>query len=103
EPSGIAARSLAECLGLQLKEKGRLSTAMQMMLDNLPLLARYEYRQLAQICGVSESDIAPMAEEIKGLKPRPGRQFEFEPVLPALPDVIVRVREDGTFVTELNT
>ena len=37
DPTGVGARSLAECLALQLAEKDRLDPAMQALLDNLTL------------------------------------------------------------------
>ena len=42
DPPGIFARSLSECLALQLREKNRLDPAMQALLDNLELLAKHE-------------------------------------------------------------
>jgi RNA polymerase sigma-54 factor len=103
DPAGVAARNLPECLRLQFEDEGRLTPAMASLLDNLPLLANYEYRQLAIICGVEVDDILAMAKEIKDLDPRPGRRFDCGPVMPALPDVTVELRDDGAFVTELNT
>jgi RNA polymerase sigma-54 factor len=103
DPVGVAARNLPECLRLQLEDERRLTPAMATLLDNLPLLANYEYRQLAVICGVEVDDILAMAKEIKDLDPRPGRRFDCGPIMPALPDVTVELRDDGTFVTELNT
>src|SRR5882724_2524310 len=38
DPIGVAARNLAECLALQLKELNRLDPAMQALLDHLDLL-----------------------------------------------------------------
>src|ERR1700734_348878 len=39
EPTGVFARSLAECLALQLKERDRFDPAMQAFIENLPALA----------------------------------------------------------------
>ncbi|APZ55224.1 RNA polymerase factor sigma-54 [Salipiger abyssi] len=103
EPAGIAARSLAECLEIQLREKNRFDPAMACMIENLPLLAKYDLRKLAKLCGVDLEDIAEMAAEIRDLDPRPGRQFDTTPTPPALPDVIVRSAEDGGYQVELNT
>ena len=40
DPAGVGARSLAECLALQLRERDRLDPAMQALLANLGLAAR---------------------------------------------------------------
>ena len=39
EPTGVFARSLPECLALQLKERDRFDPAMQALIENLPALA----------------------------------------------------------------
>lgn len=103
EPCGVGARDLAECLALQLTENGDLTTAMSALLDHIDLLARYDFEKLAEICNVDREHIAEMVGTIRELDPRPGRQFDGEPVISALPDVNVNVRQDGTFHIELNT
>ncbi len=85
---------MAECLGLQLKERDRLDPAMQALLDNLPLLARRDMGALKRACGVDDDDLRDMVSELKALTPRPGAAFGAEPVQPVTPDVFVR--EDGT-------
>ena len=42
EPTGIFARTLAECLTLQLRERDRFDPAMQALIENLPALWRGE-------------------------------------------------------------
>ncbi len=103
EPAGIGARSLAECLALQLAEKDRFDPAMQAMVDNLPLLARADFKALSRICGVDETDVREMAAEIRALDPRPGREFTAPPALAAVPDVFVKRSPEGGWLVELNT
>jgi RNA polymerase sigma-54 factor len=103
DPAGVAARSLAECLRLQLEDRGQLSPAMQKLLDHLPLLAGFRLKELARICGVEVETVIAMAGHIRALDPRPGRRFDHAPTPPALPDVLVDVRPDGTCTVELNT
>src|SRR6185437_271598 len=40
DPPGVAARNLAECLGLQLRERNRFDPAMEALIARLDLLAR---------------------------------------------------------------
>src|SRR3546814_6129635 len=54
EPTGIFARSLAECLALQLRERDRYDPAMQTLVENLELLAKGESAGLKKICGVDQ-------------------------------------------------
>src|SRR5574337_857459 len=75
EPTGVFARSLSECLALQLKERDRLDPAMQALLDNLPALAKRDFALLRRACGVDDEDLMDMAAEIRRLEPKPGRAF----------------------------
>jgi RNA polymerase sigma-54 factor len=90
EPTGIFARDLRECLAVQLAEKNRLDPAMSAMLDNLDLLARRDLRALMELCGVDAPDLQDMICEIKRLDPKPGAQYDIEPVQPLIPDVLMR-------------
>jgi RNA polymerase sigma-54 factor len=103
DPVGIAARDLAECLALQLKDKDRLDPAMQAMIAHLDLVARRDTAGLAHVCGVDAADIADMIAEIRDLSPKPGLAFSSEPVQPVVPDVIVREGPDGGWLVELNS
>src|SRR5215470_11943095 len=75
DPPGVCARSLEECLALQLKERDRFDPAMQALVSHLDLLARRDLAHLRRICGVSEEDLADMIEEIRQLNPKPGLAF----------------------------
>ncbi|HUK06553.1 MAG TPA: RNA polymerase factor sigma-54 [Stellaceae bacterium] len=102
EPPGVFARDLAECLGLQLRERNRLDPAMQALLNHLPLLATRNIAELTRICGVDAEDIHSMVVEIRALDPKPG--LAFDPVLadPVTPDVLMRTDGSGGWIVELN-
>jgi len=103
DPVGVAARDLAECLALQLKDRDRYDPAMAQMIARLDLVARRDGAQLAQVCGVDAADIADMMAEIRALSPKPGLSFSAEPVQPVVPDVLVREGPDGGWLVELNS
>ncbi len=103
EPSGIMARSLGECLSLQLREKDRLDPAMQMLLDNIELLAKREHATLMELCGVDRDDLVGMIEEIRELDPKPGLAFDSPIVQTVVPDVTVRENSDSSWMVELNS
>ena len=103
EPAGIAARDLSECLSNQLRDQGRLTDPMGALLDNLELLAAYDFDKLARICAVDKATLNDMARTIRELDPRPGRRFDTDPVMPALPDLKLDLESDGTFRVELNS
>jgi RNA polymerase sigma-54 factor len=103
DPVGVFARSLKECLGLQLAERNRLDPAMQALLDNLELLARRDLAGLIRVCGVDAEDLAEMIGEIKALDPKPALAFDHVVAQPVIPDVLMRRNQDGGWIVELNS
>lgn len=103
DPPGICARTLSECLALQLKERNRLDPAMEKLINNLELLARRDFSALRRLCGVDDEDLIEMVGEIKALNPKPGNAFGTTVVQPVVPDVLVRPSPDGGWMVELNT
>ncbi|MFN3520853.1 MAG: RNA polymerase factor sigma-54 [Phenylobacterium sp.] len=103
EPTGVGARSVAECLALQLKERNRYDPAMAALLDNLELLARRDLSGLKRACGVDDEDLREMIAEVRALTPRPGAAFGGDPVQPVAPDVYVREGQGGLWNVELNS
>jgi RNA polymerase sigma-54 factor len=102
DPPGIFARSLAECLALQLKDRDRLDPAMQRLLEHLDLLAQGERERLMRLCGVDAADLAEMVSEIRALNPKPAETFSTTPMVPVVPDILIRRASDGGWLVELN-
>jgi len=102
DPAGVGARSLAECLGLQLKELNRLDPAMQTLLDHLDLLGNHEYAALQRLCQVDQDDFAEMVAEIRALNPRPGSAFGSPAVESVIPDILVERDRSGGWLVRLN-
>ena len=102
EPAGAYARTLAECLALQLIAKDRFDPAMEALLDNLPLLAKRDFASLQPICGVDRADLLDMLAEIKRLDPKPGAAFLNSGAEAIVPDVIVGQAADGGWSVQLN-
>jgi DNA-directed RNA polymerase specialized sigma54-like protein len=63
EPTGVAARNVAECLRLQLVDRGRFDPAMEALLANLDLLARHDMTALRKACAVDEEDLKEDADK----------------------------------------
>jgi RNA polymerase sigma-54 factor len=102
DPPGLFARTLKECLALQLRDRNRLDPAMQAMLDNLDLVARHDKAALLRVCGVDEEDLADMVVELRSLDPKPAQAFEHEVAQTVTPDIIMRPHPDGGWTVELN-
>lgn len=103
EPAGVMARSLQDCLALQLKDRDRLDPAMAALVDNLPLLAKHDYDGLKAACEVDAEDLTDMVGELKRLTPKPGLGFGADSARSVEPDVTVKERPDGSWAVELNT
>ena len=103
DPVGVCARSLTECLAIQLRERDRYDPAMQALIEHIELLARRELAALRKICGVGDEDLADMIAEVRQLNPKPGLAFGSTLVQPIVPDVFVRPAPDGSFMVELNS
>lgn len=102
DPPGVCARTLKECLSIQLQDKDRLDPAMQTLLEHLDLVASGNATQLSKLCGVDAEDIKEMCTEIRALNPRPGSSFQHEEVQAVRPDVIVRRARGDRWQVELN-
>ncbi|HTH17214.1 MAG TPA: RNA polymerase factor sigma-54 [Magnetospirillum sp.] len=103
DPVGVFARSLSECLALQLAERDRLDPAMQALLNNLEMLARRDLAGLMKVCGIDAEDLAEMIGEIKALDPKPALKFDHAVAQPVTPDVLMRRAQDGSWLVELNS
>ncbi|MFO1184798.1 MAG: RNA polymerase factor sigma-54 [Bauldia sp.] len=103
DPAGIGARTLAECLAIQLKERDRFDPAMARLVENLDLVARRDHAALKRLCAVDDEDLSEMLAEIRRLNPRPGAGFGTGPLQAVVPDVIVRAAPDGSWLVELNS
>jgi RNA polymerase sigma-54 factor len=102
DPPGVFARSLAECLAIQLKEQNRFDPMIAALLDNLDLLASHNLAALKKAVGADAEDLADMIADIKRLNPKPGLAFGRAELQPVVPDVLVRAAADGSFIVELN-
>jgi len=106
EPVGIAARSLSECLHLQLQgmppETPGRDVALRITQDKLELMAARDHGRLRDALGCTEGDLREAVELIRTLDPRPGSKVgTFEPRA-IVPDVIVR-KEKKRWVVSINS
>jgi len=105
EPAGVGARNLAECLGLQLldcKDCDETRAAMAMCRQPMELLAKRDFKRLAQLCGFAENVIKGAIALIGRLDPKPGRRFVNVERNLVVPDVLV-VKSGRGFKVSLNS
>lgn len=90
DPTGIFAHDLAECMALQLEERGQLDEPMRTLIDNLSMLGDHDFKGLADKCGVNETYLKDMIDEIRALNPKPAAEFDHLVVQTAIPDVLMK-------------
>ena len=95
EPAGIGARSLQECLLLQLAElppaSPGLALAQRMVKEHFDLLARRQFPRLAQLLECDEQALHLARALIRTLDPRPGCRYAADDARYIVPDVIVQL------------
>ena len=102
DPAGVGARSLSECLFIQLRRSGRqYSLESRIVQHYLEELSRRKLPEIAKLCHVPLGDVQNAAEAIASLEPRPGRPFSPEEEQTILPDVIVE-RDGDDYTVSLN-
>lgn len=90
DPSGVGARSLQECLLLQLRAQADPDpVAIRLVEAYLPALSEKRYGDLARTLGQSLESIMQALADIRRLEPRPGRAFGNAPTQTVRPDVAI--------------
>jgi RNA polymerase sigma-54 factor len=95
DPTGVGARSLAECLALQAREADRYDPCMARLIDNLELVARGDVARLNRLCEVDDEDFADMLAELRAYDPRPGRKFGGGGEAAVVPDILLHPAGSG--------
>ena len=106
-PPGIAARTLQECILIQLKyislsvngNSHFVDLARVLVLEDIEKIGEAEYAKLAKANSVDVGDIMEAIHIIRSLDPYPGLQFSDERVEIVVPDVSVTRRGDDYEVT----
>ena len=79
DPIGVGARSLAECLTLQLKllptDTPGYSTALEITRHHLEVLAARDFTKLKKLLRCNDEQIRQARTLITGLNPRPGAEY----------------------------
>ncbi len=101
EPAGVGARSLAECLLLQLKKKApRLPLAELILSDYCDRFLTGDWAELADMLGTTEKAVLDAVAAIRSLSPVPVSAIQADRPHYVVPDVTIGVH-DGRIVCEL--
>lgn len=108
DPLGVGARSVKECLQIQLKEllthdqRDEVRMAYEVVNKYLDLLSNHDYRSLCSKLGVKEDVLKKVNDVIIALTPRPGHSAIKEKADYIIPDVLVIKDDDGNYDVVLN-
>jgi RNA polymerase sigma-54 factor len=102
-PIGVCARNLSECLLIQLKHLGLGDNGLliEIVKNHLHHLENKNYRAICKALKVRIDNVIAAVNVIKGLEPKPGREFSESDVQYITPDIYV-YKSENDFVIVLN-
>ena len=108
DPAGVGARSLQECLLLQIARmpKGKLRGAMREVIeDYFEEFTKKHWDKIKSGMSLNETQVETLQEEIHRLNPKPGASMgetEGRSIQQITPDFIIDTTDDGTVTFSLN-
>ena len=106
DPIGIGARSLSECIVLQLRQvepsTPGTELAIQMANEHLALIASQNYSEIQRTLRTSEETFEEALALVKSCHPKPGLAVSPTPAEYIIPDIFVR-KVDGRWQVEIST
>lgn len=103
DPPGVGARTLSECLTIQLNQRGASELSVLMVEKHLEDLGKNRMSHVAKQLKVTLEEVMEAFDEIKRCEPKPGRGFLGSgPVEYIVPDVSVE-RLEGELVVSINS
>ena len=102
EPTGVLARNLKECFKLQLVELDQYDQRMDLVLENLDIVASQDWNCLRAKTGLEQEEVREAINLLRQLSYRPFDSATSTGNPYTKPDVIVEQRQDQTYSVELN-
>ena len=103
EPDGVGARTLSECLSIQLKKHyPDASLALSIVNDYLDLLGKNQIPAISRALHRSQAEILEACSLIRSLNPKPGSSFGDRHYMPYIRPELLIIRFDGYFDIVLN-
>jgi RNA polymerase sigma-54 factor len=106
DPAGVAARTLQECLHIQLHQlppdTGSLDLARRIVNEHLECLGSRDLDRIRKVTGRTEAEVRAAVDLIQSLNPRPGTAIASSVPDYVIPDIIV-TRDHNGWRVELNS
>jgi len=106
DPAGVGARSLQECLLIQLKRKNpteKVDLALDILENAFDQFTKKHYKKLLSKFDITEDQLRGAIDEISHLNPKPGGSYagNLRPVEHVTPDFTIKIK-DGELQLTLN-
>ena len=101
DPIGVGARTLQECLSIQIQYLTPPIFVKQIIDNYLDLLAVRDYRTLKKMLNATDEQLKESIDFIQHLQPYPGDSVNTTPPDYVIPDVVVK-KMNGRWIVELN-
>lgn len=107
DPAGVGARSLKECLLIQLTRKRKTEStelAIQLIRDSFDAFSKKHYSKLIVKYDITEDELKAAINDIEHLNPKPGSSYaggSTRMVEQVVPDFVIRIK-DGELELTLN-
>ncbi len=105
DPVGVGARTISECIVLQLRQLDPATPCLQLSIDltqnHLDLMASRDYGELRRSLQASEEDLHTALALVKGCNPKPGLAVSSAAAEYVVPDVFVR-KVDNRWQVEIS-
>ena len=106
DPPGVGARSLQECLLIQLNKKTNqkesILNSIKIIESEFELFSKKKFSKLSEKLNLSDNDLKESIDEISKLNPKPGGSISSEfSNNTIIPDFILKI-EEGELIVELN-
>ncbi|MCL6612491.1 MAG: RNA polymerase factor sigma-54 [Peptococcaceae bacterium] len=103
DPAGVGARNLEECLLIQADQMGIKDILLRQVIKNhLVDLAKGKIARMAQTLGVTVQEVQRVADIIRTLDPKPGRNFSSpNDIRYIVPDIVLQ-KVGGEYVILIN-
>lgn len=100
DPVGIGARSLQECLLIQLRKLDHRNNVAETIVESyLTMFANKKWKEIAKALSISLEEVQSVADLIQTLQPKPGAIYNNDPLTYISPDAFIELIDGQFFIT----